>query len=1099
MVYEVKIGRFELRRKIGRGGIGDVNLAYDPLNNREVALKLIDVGISDREMLEAEKQGAEIQRQLSHSVPQIARVYEIGEEGEHFYIAMEYVQGTDLSELLLRGPLAGSRALSFAIQLCEILEACSRVSLSGDGRRERVIHGDIKPQNVRIEERDRVRLLDFGVAKSVSLTRQYTGNVFGSLPYLSPERVTERKVSIQSDIWSVGVVLYQMLTGELPYQGESDEELKRQILQGGLPQPLSPRLPPALQPVLSRCLEVNPGRRFTAAADLRAQLETFLQSGASQGNDRSETRRTVDPLYRVQEGVSAETADRAFADMIAGSAGAPIKQRKRPLWARLSPDAYSELRHFHDWLRHLRSSVPPRARRFRGVVANLEVEIEKILSSWRLWVRQDERERLRERTTLLGDIAEPLAAVIREAEQIDKEVRLLAPGIQTLTDLRTRGWLSSQCQDWSNKLRQIGVEVYRRTDLHGDQDLVKSVRERIRLYAQVLSRLDEAERILSILGSTAQTAPLAAHMPELNEQLREQGPSDDWLKQIQGLVQPLREAARQAKDPVQELGRLTPLLADLHSWSQELKALQPEVEQLDARHGALRPGTKITDVDALAHDIEALRQRFISQAGELRDHKVSALEDQVKILSSVCGALPALEERLRGLKRERLDEPQALPRWMSQLEQVHDLFRSVVKSRESDLEQGLARAVENLEQRLLMLRGQPLSDRTGQEAIGLGDEIRELGRPLGADQLLSKLRQCREMEGRIEQLRRRVTEDLQELYRQQQTLRELNDELQAHSRQIGVVLSDLSQRIDELDEGAKEPSLERARQLADSLSGDLESLQNQFEEQGRNLLGERLAEIRATGEALRRIGRDFPASSLPDLRDGARPQEIAQAVMTGMEQAGHAREAAEQVFRVQEEYLQNARSILRLDNQEDLGPDEREAAVTLLAQIEQDLAESETNLVGRLELRARLIEDCGPLLRHFHSYERTALERREALRARLQRQAAQDLRRFCPELADRVAGLIYGLPAKPRDWKAVQTQLVEAERLLARLESQSARLASEELSRAARDLREGGGARREVDAILAELDRHPREMLPPWPLRQKLLEAYERQAGGGRE
>jgi hypothetical protein len=206
------------------------------------------------------------------------------------------------------------------------------------------------------------------------------------------------------------------------------------------------------------------------------------------------------------------------------------------------------------------------------------------------------------------------------------------------------------------------------------------------------------------------------------------------------------------------------------------------------------------------------------------------------------------------------------------------------------------------------------------------------------------------------------------------------------------------------------------------------------------------------------------------------------------------------VFRAQEERLQEARSILRLDHREELGEDEKKAAERHLAEIEEDLANAETNRIGRLERRARLIDDCGPLLSRLHQDERTARERLALLRERLQRQTNQDLRRFCPkEIADRVADLVYGIPERPRQWQTVKAQLAEAERLLALVEIQTARLAAAELSHAVGELRVGSGERAEVDPLLAELSRY-QESLPPWSLRQRILAAHERQrqAHGGR-
>ena len=279
MTYERRIGRFQVKRRLGHGFAGDVHLVFDPDYNREVALKVITS--VDTEVLEAERRGAEIPEQLSREVPQIARIFEKGNIEGRFFIAMEYVAGDDLSELL-HGPLPPRRALDFAVQLCIILDACGRVPLQGLGPNERVVHGDIKPENIRIENGGRVRLLDFGVAKSVSRSRKFTGHIFGSIPYLSPERLKDNQAGAESDLWSVSIVLYQMLTGQLPHDAESDEDLKDQIRQGRLRQPFLPAtLPAQLQPVLARCLEKDPARRYATAADLaRFAAATRSTSGS---------------------------------------------------------------------------------------------------------------------------------------------------------------------------------------------------------------------------------------------------------------------------------------------------------------------------------------------------------------------------------------------------------------------------------------------------------------------------------------------------------------------------------------------------------------------------------------------------------------------------------------------------------------------------------------------------------------------------------------------------------------------------------------------------------------------------------------------------
>jgi serine/threonine protein kinase len=1082
MTQEGSIGRFIVRKLLGRGGTGDVSLAYDPEMGQEVALKVIHVGI-EPERLEAEKRGARIQQQLSLDVPQIARVYDIGEDGDLFFIAMEYVRGNDLSDLLRAGPLSEPRAVSFAIQLCEILEGCSRVALSAEGsRNQTIVHGDIKPQNIRIEEGDRVRLLDFGVAKSVSLTRPYTGNVFGSLPYVSPERLNDARVSVQSDLWSVGVVLYQMVTGELPYPMDSEEILRAHILRGGLPQALPTRLRTPLRQILARCLEVDPDRRYPEAAELRDKLEG-LEPAVSNGAE--ETRRTF-------EGLAAEEPT------LVGPAGKKARPR---LWARFFRAKRSELRQLQARLSHLRSFVPSHAHRFHKMVEELDGELEKIASGWRLWIGRDLLERLRDRITRLSEVSEPLRAAIREAEQIVKEVRLLHPGIQALAEPRTRRSLQSLSHGWTTDLQKVGVDVFRQSDLDMERDQVKAIRDDVRLYAQVLSLLDEVERALSVLGFTAQTAALSAGMVALHEELREKGPSDDWLQRVQALVQPLREAMRQAKDPVQELRRLFRSVTELQSWAQILGDLKPEAEGLERRYRSLVSTPKMSDVEALDRDSAELRDQLIQRAQGLRDGRLAELEGKVTTLVSVCGPQPDLEERLRSLRRKPFEGPPSLPEWTRQYEELGEHYRSTLKNQEKELEQGLAQAVGRLHEKLEALRGQPLSAAAQQEALSLGDEIRELERrPTGAGESLRRLGRCGDIADRIEQLRQRIRDDLQELFRQQQVLRELNDDLQIQARQAHIDIPDLSQRIDEFDEGANAPSLERARQLADSLAADLDGLRRHFEEQCRKVLKEQAAEMREIAAALRQIGSPLSNSSLPDLASGSPPQEAAQAVVAGVKRVQHAREVAYQAFSAQEVRLQEARSVLRLDHREELGLDEREEAAKVLAEIEEDLANGEANKIARLERRERLIEACEPLLSHLHQDERTARERLALLRERLQRQTKQDLRRFCPrEIADRVADLVYGIRLKPWPGQAVQAQLAEAERLLTLVEAQTMRRAAAELDQAVRDLTAGSFERAEVDLLLGELTQS-QEALPPSGLRRKILAMHERQwqaQGGG--
>jgi serine/threonine protein kinase/tetratricopeptide (TPR) repeat protein len=278
VVVQQQVGRFEIREFLGRGAIGDVHLAWDPQRGAEVALKLVRIRGTDPEMLEAEKNGLTIQRQISEAAPQVAAVYEQGEDAGFFWVAMEYVAGMDLSEVLGRGPLTETRAVLIARQLCAMLEVCHQFSAEVGGRRiSGIVHGDIKPENIRLQENDRVRVLDFGIAKHLSQTRRFTVNLFGSLPYTPPERLDRGAVDRHSDLWAVGVVLYLMASGRPPFTGDDPEELETKIRRGQPPEPLPSEVSPALKKIIQRSLAFDPARRYATAGAMKADLDAWLE------------------------------------------------------------------------------------------------------------------------------------------------------------------------------------------------------------------------------------------------------------------------------------------------------------------------------------------------------------------------------------------------------------------------------------------------------------------------------------------------------------------------------------------------------------------------------------------------------------------------------------------------------------------------------------------------------------------------------------------------------------------------------------------------------------------------------------------------------
>ena len=272
-----RLGKYEIVRKLGRGGMADVYLALDTEMDRQVALKLIETSSNrDQDTIEAERRGAALQASLADIDSRVAAVHEYDELDGHFYIDMEYVEGEDLSEILRKGSLHLSRVVKIAIEICDMLAQAHAFNVVIEGKEfEGIVHGDIKPRNVRINASDQVKVLDFGIAKALSRTRKLTRNEFGSVAYSSPERLESGDVDVHSDLWSVGVLLYEMVTSIQPYRADSTGKLERLIRDRVPPAPLPADCPQALKKVILKTLAPAIDRRYQSAAQIKADLEAF--------------------------------------------------------------------------------------------------------------------------------------------------------------------------------------------------------------------------------------------------------------------------------------------------------------------------------------------------------------------------------------------------------------------------------------------------------------------------------------------------------------------------------------------------------------------------------------------------------------------------------------------------------------------------------------------------------------------------------------------------------------------------------------------------------------------------------------------------------
>ncbi|MDQ6704735.1 MAG: serine/threonine protein kinase [Acidobacteriota bacterium] len=272
-------GPYRIVSLIGRGAMGEVYLADNTQTGRQIALKVVYHGPDpeDVEVLEAERLGAELQKRLAGVDPRVVVVNQYGNIGRDLFIEMEYIEGEDLSTVLVRGPLDPQRAARIAIALSEMLEHLRAFTTTIDDKKFiGLVHGDLKPRNIRITPKEEVKVLDFGIAKALSHTRKHTINLFASKAYCSPERLETQNMDTHSDLWSVGVLLYQMISGRLPFDEPSVERLERRIRSDQLPNPLPATCPESLRNIVFRMLARDPNRRYQNATDVKQDLARFL-------------------------------------------------------------------------------------------------------------------------------------------------------------------------------------------------------------------------------------------------------------------------------------------------------------------------------------------------------------------------------------------------------------------------------------------------------------------------------------------------------------------------------------------------------------------------------------------------------------------------------------------------------------------------------------------------------------------------------------------------------------------------------------------------------------------------------------------------------
>ncbi|HHU32224.1 MAG: Stk1 family PASTA domain-containing Ser/Thr kinase [Zhaonellaceae bacterium] len=267
MIGKVLAARYEVLEKIGGGGMAVVYKGKDLLLNRIVTVKVLrEQFVREADFIKRFQREAQAVAKLSH--PNIVSIYDVGHEQDFHYLVMEYVEGQNLKEIIVqKAPVDPLEAIDYLIQ---ILDALEHAHESG------VVHRDIKPHNILVTNNGKVKVTDFGIAQAVtSATLTYSGTVVGSVQYISPEQAKGEPTGIYSDIYSAGVVLYELLTGVLPFTGDNAISIALKHIQSDFapPSEIVEGIPLSLERVVMKAMAKEPTHRFQSASEMKMALE----------------------------------------------------------------------------------------------------------------------------------------------------------------------------------------------------------------------------------------------------------------------------------------------------------------------------------------------------------------------------------------------------------------------------------------------------------------------------------------------------------------------------------------------------------------------------------------------------------------------------------------------------------------------------------------------------------------------------------------------------------------------------------------------------------------------------------------------------------